>query len=119
MKHLEFHLLATPEAVPELRRSLHTHSFDVRLCATELLTNVIDHVGEGTPVMVRVTHGQTSRDHVRIEVTDPDPRILPVLLSATETEESGRGLTLLTALTDRWGVDHRPDGKTVWCELSN
>ncbi|MFD5537052.1 ATP-binding protein [Streptomyces sp. NPDC127079] len=119
MKHLEFRLLATPEAVPELRRSLHTHGFDVRLCATELLTNVIDHVGVGTPVTVRVTGGQTFRDHVRIEMTDPDPRALPVLLSATETEESGRGLALLTALADRWGVDQRPDGKTVWCELSN
>ncbi|MEU5310518.1 ATP-binding protein [Streptomyces sp. NPDC021562] len=119
MKHLEFHLLATPEAVPELRRSLHTHSFDVRLCATELLTNVIDHVGEGTPVTVRVTGGQTSRNHVRIEVTDPDPRVLPLLPSAAETDESGRGLTLLTALTDRWGMDQHPGGKTVWCELRN
>ncbi|SEF08966.1 ATP-binding protein [Streptomyces sp. Ag109_O5-10] len=118
MKHLEFRLLATPEAVPELRRSLSSHSFDIRLCATELLTNVIDHVGEGTPVTVRVTDGQT-HGRTRIEVTDPDPRALPLLLLATETDESGRGLTLLTAVTNRWGVHEHPAGKTVWCELGN
>ncbi len=52
-------------------------------------------------------------------MTDPDPRALPLLLSATETEESGRGLSLLDALTERWGVEQGPDRKTVWCELRN
>ncbi|MGW0822023.1 hypothetical protein [Streptomyces sp. NPDC002845] len=28
----------------------------------------------------------------RVEVTDPDPRALPVLLHATGDDESGRGL---------------------------
>ncbi|MGW0991759.1 ATP-binding protein [Streptomyces sp. NPDC002520] len=114
---LELNLLATPKAVPELRHHLRAHGFDVGLCATELLTNVIDHLGEGTPVTVRVTG--TAHGHTRIEVTDPDPRALPVLLSATATEQSGRGMVLLDALTDRWGVDQGPDHKTVWCELRN
>ncbi|MFJ9705661.1 ATP-binding protein [Streptomyces sp. NPDC101234] len=92
--------------------------FDVRLCATESLTNVIDHVGEGTPVTVRVIGGQ-AHDRTRIEVTDSDPRALPTLRSATETEESGRGLAVLDALTDRWGVDLGPDRKTVWCEIGH
>ena len=117
MTYLELHMPATPKAAPELRRHLRDHTFEVRLCATELLTNVIAHVGEGTPVTVRVMathdHGRT-----RIEVTDTDPRTLPAPLPATETQESGRGLALLDALTDRWGVDQGPDRKTVWCELS-
>ncbi|MEU0003665.1 ATP-binding protein [Streptomyces sp. NPDC006314] len=117
MTPLEFHLLATPKAAPELRYHLREHDFDVRLCATELLTNVIDHLGEGTPVTVRV-FGAAERGRTRIEVTDPDPRALPVLLSAAEAEESGRGLALLDALAERWGVDQGPDRKTVWCELS-
>lgn len=91
MTPLELHLLATPKAAPELRHHLRGHGFDVRLCATELLTNVIDHLGEGTPVTVRVG-GTAAGNRTRIEVTDPDPRALPVLMSATEVAESGRGV---------------------------
>jgi anti-sigma regulatory factor (Ser/Thr protein kinase) len=111
----ELSLLATPKSVPELRHHLRHHDFDVRLCATELVTNVIDHVGEGTPVTVRVTGTDDGR--TRVEVTDPDPRALPVLLRATATDEHGRGLALLDALARRWGVEQGADRKTVWCEL--
>ncbi|WP_324784562.1 ATP-binding protein [Streptomyces sp. H51] len=114
----ELSLLATPKAVPELRHHLRALDFEVRLCATELLTNVIDHIGEGTPVTVRVT-GTPEHGGIRIEVTDPDPRALPVLLSVTASEESGRGMALLDALADQWGVEQGPDRKTVWCELRN
>ncbi|MET7482551.1 ATP-binding protein [Streptomyces sp. NPDC005538] len=113
---LELRLLATPKAVPELRHHLRAHSYDVRLCATELVTNVIDHVGEGTPVTVRVLGTDTG--HMRVEVTDPDPRALPVLLRATTTDEHGRGMALLDALALRWGVEQGADRKTVWCELN-
>ncbi|WP_293991118.1 ATP-binding protein [Streptomyces sp.] len=106
--HLELHLAATPKAAPELRHRLRDHTFDVRLCATELLTNVIEHVGEGAPVTVRVM-GTHEHGRTRIEVTDSGPRTLPALLPATSTEESGRGLAVLDALTDRWGVDRGPD----------
>ncbi|MFF2204593.1 ATP-binding protein [Streptomyces sp. NPDC058145] len=112
---LELDLLATPRAVLELRHRLRALDYEVGLCVTELLTNVIDHLGEGTPVTVRVTG--TPQGHTRIEVTDPEARTLPVLLPATDTAESGRGLTLIDALAQRWGVDQGPDHKTVWCEL--
>ncbi|MER7839131.1 ATP-binding protein [Streptomyces sp. NPDC096040] len=118
MTHLELRLLATPKAAPELRHHLRDHPYDVRLCATELLTNVITHVGEGTPVTVRVT-GTPRHDGTRIEMTDPAPRTPPVLRAAAETEESGRGLALLDELTDRWGVNQTLDHKTVWCEISH
>lgn len=114
---LELRLLATPKAAPELRHRLREHSYDIRLCATELLTNVIDHLGEGTPVTVRVIGTAADHGRTRIEVTDPAPGALPVLLSATEAEESGRGLALLAALAERWGVEQWADRKTVWCEL--
>ncbi|MFE2333675.1 ATP-binding protein [Streptomyces coelicoflavus] len=84
---------------------------------TELLTNVIDHVGEGTPATVRIAVLPTGR--TRVEVTDPDPRALPLLTGpAGATDESGRGLALLDALALRWGVEQGGDRKTVWCELS-
>ncbi|MBT2409247.1 ATP-binding protein [Streptomyces sp. ISL-12] len=113
---VDVHLLATPKAVPELRRLLRHHAYDVLLCASELLTNVIDHLGEGTPVSVRVHDTGTGR--VRVEVTDPDPRALPVLWSASDSCESGRGLALVDAVAARWGVEQGADHKTVWCEVT-
>ncbi|MFD4527640.1 ATP-binding protein [Streptomyces sp. NPDC058470] len=111
----ELRLLATVKSVPELRHHLRHHSYEVRLCTTELVTNVIDHLGEGTPVTIRVI--STDHGHTRVEVTDPDPRALPVLLHATATDESGRGLALLDVLARGWGVEQGADRKTVWCEL--
>lgn len=109
-------MLATPKAVPEVRHLLRRHGHDIHLCVSELLTNVIDHLGEGTPVTIRVTG--TGTGHTRVEVTDPDPRALPVLVrAATATDECGRGLALLDALALRWGVEQRANSKTVWCEL--
>lgn len=115
---LQLDLLAVPEAVPGLRRAvrewLDEPCADVQLCVTELVSNVIRHVGEGTPVRVRVARTGT---HIRVEVTDPDPHTLPVLRRADAEAEQGRGLSLLDAVVCRWGVDHGGEGKTVWCEL--
>ncbi|MFF8030298.1 MULTISPECIES: ATP-binding protein [unclassified Streptomyces] len=109
-------LLAAPAEVSGVRRALRAYGTDVQLCASELVTNAIQHLGEGVPVTVRVWCDDGGR--TRLEVTDPDPRALPVLRAAVPDEdESGRGLALLDALTLRWGVAQGPDGKTVWCEL--
>ncbi|WP_307865936.1 ATP-binding protein [Streptomyces smyrnaeus] len=85
------------------------------LCVSELLTNVVLHVGEGAPATVRVTWCGSER--VRVGVTDPDPRPLPVLLAAAPDAEGGRGIALIDALALRWGVEQGAYAKTVWCEL--
>ncbi|WP_328944921.1 hypothetical protein OG259_28955 [Streptomyces sp. NBC_00250] len=36
--------------------------------------------------------------------------------AADPWDEGGRRLVLVEAVTDRWGVDERADGKTVWFE---
>ncbi|MER7476977.1 ATP-binding protein [Streptomyces sp. NPDC126510] len=109
-------LLATPAEVSSVRRALRSYGIDVQLCASELVTNVIRHVGEGVPVTVRVWREEGGR--VRLGVTDPDPRALPVLIGAVGPEdESGRGLALLDAPALRWGVEQEAGRKTVWCEL--
>jgi anti-sigma regulatory factor (Ser/Thr protein kinase) len=116
---LELHLPALPESVHDLRRTVRQYldapCADVQLCVTELVGNVIRHLGEGTPVRVRVVRADGGR--TRVEVADPDPRALPVLLRATGDDESGRGLALLEAVALRWGVEQGAAGKTVWCEL--
>ncbi|MGW0936796.1 ATP-binding protein [Streptomyces sp. NPDC002666] len=113
-------LLAVPKAVPEVRRILRARfegadATDLTLCVSELITNVIAHLGEGTPVTLRVSGTHTGR--VRAELSDPTPGVWPALRSADTGDESGRGLLLVDALALRWGVDQGPYGKTVWCEL--
>ncbi|MEU6068657.1 ATP-binding protein [Streptomyces sp. NPDC047082] len=117
---LDLDLLAVPKAVSCLRRTVRRYlgapCADVQLCVTELVSNVIRHVGEGTLIRVRVA--RTDGDRIRVEVSDPAERALPVSLPATPDDETGRGLTLLDAVTVRWGVEQGAVGKTVWCELA-
>lgn len=55
---------------------------------------------------------------LRIEVTDARGDRLPVLTWPGEGD-GGRGLPLVAALADHWGVDpYPPGGKTVWASLS-
>ncbi|ANP55687.1 anti-sigma regulatory factor (Ser/Thr protein kinase) [Streptomyces griseochromogenes] len=117
---LDVELPAVPRALQGLRRTLRRYldapCSDVQLCLTELVTNVIRHVGEGTPVRVRVA--RTDGRRIRVEVTDPAGQALPVSLPGTLDDEQGRGLALLDAVALRWGVEQGVDGKTVWCELA-
>ncbi|MGD3106658.1 ATP-binding protein [Streptomyces sp. YGL11-2] len=115
-------LLAVLKEVPLLRQAVRAHlgtaaaSCEVELCVSELVGNVIRHVGEGTPVTVHVV--ATGDGRTRVEVTDPDPRALPVLLRAAADDENGRGIALLDAVALRWGVRQGSVGKTVWCEVA-
>ncbi|GGW88437.1 hypothetical protein GCM10010383_16610 [Streptomyces lomondensis] len=55
---------------------------------------------------------------IRIEVTDTRGDRLPALRAPDAVAESGRGLLLVEALADRWGVtEGRFPRKTVWAEL--
>ncbi|MFI8216082.1 ATP-binding protein [Streptomyces sp. NPDC085932] len=115
---------AEPAEVTALRRAMRTHLGvwgldelvdEAQLCLSELVANVITHVGPGTPATLAVSLNGT---HLRIEVHDPDTRALPVLGDAGLDSEGGRGMALVDALADRWGVLLRPDRKVTWCELA-
>lgn len=55
---------------------------------------------------------------LRIEVTDTRADTLPRLRPPSSDEDGGRGLFLVEALADRWGVELGPvPRKTVWAEL--
>ncbi|WP_432055007.1 ATP-binding protein [Streptomyces sp. bgisy022] len=76
-----------------------------------------------------VTHGRVSGrdfrlllyvvgDTLRIEVTDTRGDRLPCPQTSITDAESGRGLLLVDALADRWGVVPGPPPlKTVWAEV--
>lgn len=84
------------------------------LLTTELVTNVVVHVAGTVDLVVRtIVRG------VRVEVTDHDRR-LPKFGAAEPDAVGGRGLVLVDALADAWGVDHMSgNGKTIWFELES
>jgi anti-sigma regulatory factor (Ser/Thr protein kinase) len=85
----------------------------VELELTEVVTNVHRHVpGRRCTVLL-----QRQPTGLRVEATDDAPPLPPVVLTADPQAESGRGLLLLEALVDKWGVAPEPGGgKTVWFE---
>ncbi|MGW0879521.1 ATP-binding protein [Streptomyces sp. NPDC002671] len=115
--------LADPREVAALRRVLRLHLkvwglpevIDAaQLCVSELVSNVIAHVGHETPTTLAVS---MNGSYLRVEVHDPDARALPTLLQAGLDSEAGRGMALVDATADRWGVELRADRKVTWCEM--
>jgi anti-sigma regulatory factor (Ser/Thr protein kinase) len=108
---------ASPPLSPELIE-------DAVLAVSELVTNAIAAVGmlgatpAGSPgvSLVVAAHGQG----VRIEVADSSPAPLPVAWGeGSESDESGRGLSVVDALAEHWGWRPGGVGKVVWCELAS
>lgn len=116
------YLRPVPESTPLARgvvRQLLDGQLDAtaldtaELCVSELVTNAILHAS--TDVELSVTLG---RQRVRLAVRDQSSD-LPTLERHTSTASTGRGLAMVIAMADAWGIDrHDYRGKTVWCELA-
>ena len=91
--------------VPEPARDV------ARLVISELVTNAISQ-GEGA-VRVMLDAGEGS---LLVEVFDSGHR-LPSLDDAPVDATSGRGLRLVDAVCDEWGVREELEGKTVWARV--
>jgi anti-sigma regulatory factor (Ser/Thr protein kinase) len=76
---------------------------------TELVTNGLEHGIGDVGLRVYLTDA-----HLLIEVRDGSDQ-LPVLREAALDDEDGRGLFLVKAIADAWGVSS--DGMTTWCSL--
>ncbi|MEU2428557.1 MULTISPECIES: ATP-binding protein [unclassified Streptomyces] len=85
---------------------------DVLLCVSELATNALVHgVPPGRGYLLRLWRYE---DALRVEVHDSgdgSPRL------REPDGESGRGLMLVAAVADKWGVGERVPGKVAWCEF--
>ena len=78
------------------------------LMVSELATNAVVHTTSP------FTIGIDQCDHeVRISVTDEGAGT-PRLRHAAASDTDGRGLSIVDAFAVEWGVDQRPDSKTVW-----
>jgi anti-sigma regulatory factor (Ser/Thr protein kinase) len=86
---------------------------DAALLASEIVTNAVRHAGADLAVTVTV---RGDDGQLVVEVTDCSPQP-PTLGDADPLAESGRGMYLVEAIADEWGVRRHPQGKTVWFRL--
>ncbi|WP_322726169.1 SpoIIE family protein phosphatase [Streptomyces spongiae] len=108
---------------------------DVLVVVSELVTNAVVHAGTDVELLCRLEHPEYLDDepvHVVVEVSDHHPS-RAVRDDGTErpysterphgtepsygTPEYGRGLRLVSALCDAWGITYRTGVKTVWARL--
>ncbi|MEU6849008.1 ATP-binding protein [Actinacidiphila alni] len=100
------------EAVRNWQVPLPDEAFDdLALLTTEVVTNAVRHTRAACAVAVRWTGA-----HVRVEVTDVEPR-RPVLHERCLDAEDGRGLLLVESLSAGWGSEEAPAEKIVWFEV--
>jgi anti-sigma regulatory factor (Ser/Thr protein kinase) len=83
----------------------------VALLVTELVTNAVLHARTQLHLTVQAEPGV-----VRLTVEDRSLGT-PVVRNYDTDDVTGRGLALVDMFATRWGVDARPDGKSVWCEI--
>src|SRR5437879_3988730 len=73
---------------------------------TELVANVVRHVPARRCALLVLREAAG----VRVEVTDGSPQPPAVPADLSPEAEGGRGLVLLDAVVDKWGVDPAPGG---------
>jgi len=87
-------------------------SDEVELLVSELVTNAVLHVGGTVAVTVTAEAGQLTVSVSDTSVHTPAPRTEDVWRT------SGRGLAIVSAVADEWGVDPSGPGKSVWFSLA-
>ncbi|MEU3097866.1 ATP-binding SpoIIE family protein phosphatase [Streptomyces sp. NPDC006967] len=92
---------------------------DVTLIASELVTNAVVHAGTEVRLTCRL---EQETGALVIEVADHHPSRAPrggepEAPPVQDAPEYGRGLRLVAALSDSWGITYRPGTKTVWARL--
>lgn len=82
------------------------------LLSSELVTNAVEHAHSSTRLTVTGT-GSALRVSVRDYSRTIIPRPRPIDVGAFR----GRGLHLVAALSQSWGVHQHSEGKTIWLNL--
>ncbi len=116
---LDLELPTGPEAVPTARRLVAERLtgvpgsmlHDALLVVTELVANAVLH---GAPPVL-LTMDATAAG-VRLEVRDHGAGV-PASVTRPADALTGRGLSLVGAVTGEWGVRQEQQGKTVWAVL--
>lgn len=87
---------------------------DAVLVVSELVTNAVIHAGTTVELLCRL-----EQDGLVVEVSDHHPARVVRDRAELEREgrDGGRGLQLVAALSEAWGITYRRDLKTIWCRL--
>jgi anti-sigma regulatory factor (Ser/Thr protein kinase) len=93
---------SVPQAVQEI----------AELMSNELVSNAVEHAHSPSRLTITCTDST-----LRVSVQDYCPERLPQSQPKGSGASRGRGLHLVAALAQGWGVDQHPDGKTVWVSL--
>jgi anti-sigma regulatory factor (Ser/Thr protein kinase) len=104
--------VSSPAAARRVVRSClgrHEQCDLIELLVSELVTNVVVHTDSGVELHLSQFDG-----YIRVGVSDRGGGTVQI---RDADADGGRGLQLVEALAQRWGVDARHDGKTVWFEL--
>jgi anti-sigma regulatory factor (Ser/Thr protein kinase) len=88
-----------------------------RLLVSEAVTNAVLHSASGDAGGRITVEYELSDRRLRVEVRDGGAQNGPRRRVHHLESITGRGLELFEALSDRWGVDGGPSGRTVWFEL--
>lgn len=87
---------------------------DAALLVSELVSNVVDHADTGTALTLELS---LAGEWLRISVADGSA-IRPVVRELGSDRPRGRGLQLVEAIADRWGVEDHHGGKRIWFQLT-
>lgn len=91
---------------------------DAALVLSELLSNALKHAHALPSGSVRAAWALRPDKLLAIEVTDGGGPTRPRQASPSLTARGGRGLSIISALTDEWGVRDGTDEVTVWALLA-
>jgi anti-sigma regulatory factor (Ser/Thr protein kinase) len=117
-------VVSRPEAAAEARHALVGLALpqrtreDLALIVTELVTNSVLHAGlpPGDPIGVKV---ENRPDGVRLAVHDGGRGFeVPSRPPGATLVAGHRGLVIVDALAESWGIDCGADGCTVWCRIA-
>ncbi len=119
-------VLAEPESAAAIRHDIRGDLLsagmvpeivdDAVLVATELIGNAVRHARSLPSGRLRISWEQ-SAGGITLSVTDGGGLQRPRSRNASPYETTGRGLTIVSALADFWGVKRGPDTVTVWAHL--
>lgn len=93
---------------------------DALLVVSELVTNAVVHAGTAVEFECRLEGDDQDTAALVVEVCDHHPSRAPRGSEpdpAHDTPEYGRGLRLVGALCEAWGITYRTGRKTVWARL--
>ncbi|MEU9568449.1 ATP-binding SpoIIE family protein phosphatase [Streptomyces massasporeus] len=93
---------------------------DATLVVSELVTNAVVHAGTDVEMECRLERDTPDTAALVVEVSDHHPSRAPrgsEPETPHDTPEYGRGLRLVGALSEAWGITYRTGRKTVWARL--